>query len=103
MCRLKYFYSGYFKEGKVLFRRHKLIPKIMVIKEFTISKDEVIKGVFKKDYIDTCLSLEKIVPEYQCEFNAGNYYYTVKWESEEQWNKFLNRIQILGYITLENE
>ena len=73
----------------------------MVAKVFTIKEDELIRGVLKKDYIDTCLSLEKPGPVYQCVQKLGKYFYTVEWETEVQWDAFLNHVQILGYISLE--
>lgn len=73
----------------------------MVTKEFSIEKNEQIRGVFKKDYIETCLGIEKPAPFYKCIEGSGKYNYSVAWESEDHWHKFLEHIQILGYITLE--
>lgn len=73
----------------------------MITKEFSVEKDEQIRGVLKKDYVETCLSIEKPVPVYNCIYGSGKFKYTVAWESEDHWEKFLEHIQILGYITLE--
>ena len=73
----------------------------MIAKEFTINENELVRGVLKTDYIQTCHSLEKPVPSYNCVQKYGKYCFTVEWESEVQWNDFRNHIEKLGYITLE--
>lgn len=74
----------------------------MVTKEFSIEEGEQIRGVLKKDYIETCLSIERPAPVYNCVYGSGKYYYSVAWDSEEHWDEFLDHIQILGYISLSN-